>query len=152
MPIVKHLREHRMLLDTHVWLGLVTGNPIFSQTFIKAADYAAEQERILVAPISIWEIGMLVEKKRIILNKEPLDWVNQALEDYGFRLTPFSPKIAIESTRIPDLVHADPADRILIATAHEENAILITCDEKILTYGQDRFVSCHDPRTHSLKF
>lgn len=146
MPIVKQLREHKLLLDTHVWLGLVTGNAILSPGFVRAADHAAENDRILVAPISIWEIGMLSEKKRIILDKDPLDWIQMTLEEFGFKLAPFSPKIAIESTRLPDLVHADPANRILVATAREENAVLVTCDEKLLAYGQERFATCYDPR------
>lgn len=146
MPLVKQIREHKILLDTHIWLNLVTGSPILSPAFVRAADHAEENERILVAPISIWEIGMLVEKGRIILDKDPLDWVNIAVQEFGFVLTPFSPKIAIESTRLPELSHADPADRILIATAREENAVLVTYDEKILAYAKDRFLSCYDPR------
>ena len=146
MPILKHILEHKILLDTHTWLWLVGGNPIFSQSFIRAADRASMHERVLVAPISIWEIGMLAEKKRISLDKDPLEWVNLSIDTFGLKLTSMSAKIAIESTRLPNLAHADPADRILIATAKEENAVLVTCDEKILAYGQERLFTCYDPR------
>ena len=69
-----------------------------------------------------------------------------AFSEFGFKLVPLSPKIAIESTRLPEQFHGDPADRILIATAREENAVLITYDTKLLIYGHDRFFSVHDPR------
>ena len=47
-------------------------------------------------------------------------------------------------TRLPELTHGDPADRILIATAHEQNAILITHDQKILDYGKSKFIGVYD--------
>jgi PIN domain nuclease of toxin-antitoxin system len=146
MPIVKTLRDHKLILDTHVWLALAAGNPILSKNFIKSADQAAKNNRVLISSISVWEVGMLVEKKRIILDKDPLDWVLTAFSDYGFQLIPLSPKIAIESTRLPEHYHADPADRMLMATAREENGVLITYDTKILSYGTAAFLSVHDPR------
>ena len=39
----------------------------------------------------------------------------------------------------------DPADRILIASAYEEHAVLVTADEKMLKYGEDHFISVYDP-------
>jgi PIN domain nuclease of toxin-antitoxin system len=59
---------------------------------------------------------------------------------------PITPRIAIQSTRLPGAIHGDPADRILVATAHECNSVLVTCDEKLLAYGKDKFVNVHDPR------
>jgi PIN domain nuclease of toxin-antitoxin system len=56
-----------------------------------------------------------------------------------------TPKIAIQSTRLPGIIHGDPADRILTATAHEENAVLVTCDEKLLKYGEENFISVYNP-------
>lgn len=88
---------------------------------------------------------MLSEKGRIRLGMDPLDWVIQSLEQSQFRLVPLSPRIAIESTRLPETYHGDPVDRILIATAHEESAVLVTCDEKILSYGLDHYLSVHNP-------
>lgn len=56
-----------------------------------------------------------------------------------------SPKAAIQSSRLPGTIQGDPSDRIIIATAHEENAVLVTRDEKILEYGLDKFISVFDP-------
>lgn len=150
MPIVKVIKHHKVLLDTHTWLWLISGSPELSHSFRLGIEQAQKDHKILVSPISIWEIGMLAEKQRIHLDRDSLDWVQQALSFPGTRLVPISPQIAIQSTRLPGIMHGDPADRILIATAHDENAVLVTKDEKLLLYGQDKFVSVCDPTKNGL--
>lgn len=145
MPIYKQLKQHTILLDTHVWLWLMMGNEKLSNSFKKAVDRNIENESILISAISLWELGMLVEKKRIELEMDCLDWVEQALENRGINLMPITPRIAIQSTRLPEEIHGDPADKILIATAHEHNAVLVTHDQKILEYGKGRFINVFDP-------
>ncbi len=145
MPISKAIKQHKLVLDTHVWIWLMMGSSQLSRSFQEAIKQSQKHHGILVSIISVWEVGMLAEKKRIQLDMDPLDWVFQALDFSGMRLVQISPKIAIQSTRLPGAVHGDPADRILVATAHEENAVLVTCDEKLLRYGEDKFVSVYDP-------
>jgi PIN domain nuclease of toxin-antitoxin system len=146
MPKIKTIKQHKLVLDTHVWLWLMMGSAQLSKSFRQAIEQSQKVHGVLVSAISIWEIGMLAERKRIQLDMDTLDWVLQALDFPGMRLVQISPKIAIQSTRLPGTVHGDPADRLLIATAHEENAVLVTCDEKILHYGEDKFIAVHDPR------
>ncbi len=45
-----------------------------------------------------------------------------------------SHETAIESYRLPDPFHRDPADRVLVATARIEGATLLTADDGILAY------------------
>jgi len=142
MPIVKHLQQHKVVLDTHVWLWTMEGNLELSEEFRR---HCKSLDEILISPISIWEIGMLVEKKRFTFEMDCLDWIEKALAFPGIRLAPISPRIAVQSTRLPGTIHADPADRILVATAHEENAVLVTCDQKLLEYGRGHFISVHNP-------
>jgi PIN domain nuclease of toxin-antitoxin system len=145
MPIIKRLQQHKILLDTHVWLWVMEGNTQLSSAFRQALERTEALEHVYVSAISILEIGMLAAKKRIELEMDCLDWVNQALAFPGIQLSPISPRIAIQSTRLPGVVHGDPADRILIATAYEENAVLVTCDAKLLEYGEDSFISVYNP-------
>jgi len=145
MPIIENLKQHKLLLDTHVWIWAMDGNANLKPSFRKAFEHSLTINGILISPISIWEIGMLVEKKRIQIDMDAQEWVDQALENPGIKLVAISSRIAIQSTRLPGLIHADPADRLLVATAHEENAVLVTCDEKVLLYGKDKFVNVHDP-------
>lgn len=145
MPVLKSIKQHKILLDTHVWLWALTGQDVLSKTFCTALEQARRSRTIHISPMSIWEIGMLVDKKRISLEMDVLDWINQALEIPGTHLSEITARIAILSTQLPGEIHGDPVDRILIATAHEEGAVLVTCDAKILEYGKDRFFSVYDP-------
>ena len=145
MPIIEILKQHKIILDTHIWLWAMIGNPILTSSFRKAFEHSLKIHSVLISPISIWEIGMLVEKKRIQIDRDSQEWIDQALDVPGLKLSAVPPRIAIQSTRLPGTIHGDPADRILIATAHEENAVLVTCDKKLLEYGKDKFISVHDP-------
>ena len=145
MPVLKHLKEHLLLLDTHIWLWLMDGDSIINKRFANTFEHLREEGKILISPISFWEVGMLAEKGRIELDRDVLDWMNTCLELPGIQISPITPHIAIFSSRLPGTLHADPADRLLIATAHVENAVLVTADKKILDYGQSKLISVYDP-------
>jgi PIN domain nuclease of toxin-antitoxin system len=146
MPAVKQLRQHKLLLDTHVWLWSALENGGLSNRFLKALDRIAEKQEVLVSAMSVWEIGMLDQKRRIDLGMDVLDWVENALRAPHLTLAPISPRVAVQSNRLPNLDHGDPVDRLLVATAREHNAVLVTCDAKLLKFGQSRFITVHDPR------
>lgn len=145
MPRVSELKQHKLLLDTHVWIWLASGNTVLSPVTRRAIDRAKDREHLLISPISVWEISMLVDRKRISLEMDVSDWLNQWIESPGIQNAEFSFQVALLSNRLPGSLHGDPADRILIATAYQENAVLVTADEKILVYGQDSFISVYDP-------
>jgi PIN domain nuclease of toxin-antitoxin system len=145
MPILKELKKHKLLLDTHVWIWSLLGSKQLAKSFQKAFEQALKLDGVLISSMSVWELGMLVEKKRIKIDMDVLDWVEQALDTPGMQLCPITPRIAIQSTRLVGEVHGDPIDRLLMATASEENAILVTCDKKMLKYATGKFISAHNP-------
>ena len=119
------------------------GDERLNTSFRRTIEKNKDKDLIFISPISIWEVGMLVQKKRIELEIDCLDWVEEALSRVS--LLTFTPRIAIQSTRLPENPHGDPADRILIATAYEHNAILVTHDQKIIDYGKSQFIGVFDP-------
>ena len=145
MPILNTLKQHKILLDTHVFIWAMLGTKSLKKEFVSFFEKALVSTGVLISPMTIWEIGMLVEKKRIEVELDVLDWVDQVLEIPGFKICPITPHIAIQSTRLPGKLHGDPVDRLLIASAHENNAVLITCDEKIIDYGKEKWVSVYNP-------
>ena len=50
------------------------------------------------------------------------------------RLIPLTPVIAFKSTSLPGAFHDDPADQIIVASAREENAVIISKDQRIRSY------------------
>jgi PIN domain nuclease of toxin-antitoxin system len=56
-------------------------------------------------------------------------------------LAALSPEILIASSFLPGEPPSDPADRILLATARDLGAMLVTRDRAILAYGESGQVS-----------
>jgi PIN domain nuclease of toxin-antitoxin system len=126
-----------LLLDTHVWLWFALGNADrLGEAARRKIEDAAYQGKLAVSAITLWEIGMLEAKGRIILGAPCEKWVANALKLPGLRLIGLEPEIAIASTRLPGEFHPDPADRILVATARTLDATLVTVDERIISYGK----------------
>lgn len=78
---------------------------------------------------------MLVSKNRLTLSRDVLDWLQAALRLPGIKLADLTVEISVASTRLPWPIHADPADRILAATARHFGATLLTADEKLLHFA-----------------
>ena len=63
----------------------------------------------------------------------------------GVRIEALTPEVLIESSFLPGVLHRDPADRILIATARRFDLTLVTRDHTILDYAQEghvRAIAC----------
>ncbi len=80
---------------------------------------------------------------RIKLRGRVEDWVRDTFEAMRCQTVEISHTIASEAYLLPDELHPDPADRILVATAREHNLTLLTADRKILSY---RHVESQDAR------
>ena len=53
----------------------------------------------------------------------------------NFTLIPLDPVLAYLSTVLPPPFHGDPADQIILATARQEGATVLTKDQRILSYA-----------------
>jgi PIN domain nuclease of toxin-antitoxin system len=51
------------------------------------------------------------------------------------------PDVLIASSFLPGSPPSDPIDRIIIATARENDLTLVTRDRKILAYGEAGYIS-----------
>jgi PIN domain nuclease of toxin-antitoxin system len=136
------MNESSILLDTHVWLWLAEGSDRLLDTpgyeaIIRARDAGGG---IFISIISVWEVGMLAAKGRILARQDYRKWIERGLAESFVRLQPMTPGIAIESSHLPGDFHADPADRILVATARELDIPLITADANILAYSNRNHV------------
>jgi len=126
-----------VLLDTHTWVWLMHGSDRLGPKARKAILRSVTDEAVLVSAISTWEVAMLVSKGRLVLDRDVSEWIGAALSQPGIRLEALSPEVAVASTRLPGTLRADPADRILVATARHLGAVLLTDDQLLLEYGEE---------------
>lgn len=84
--------------------------------------------------MSVLEIYTLIRKKRIGFTYFIENWLEKLESLPYINFIPIDNKIAALSVNLPEFSHKDPADRIIIATALNLGATLITSDKKILDY------------------
>ena len=133
-----------ILLDTHVlvWASLAPerlGNQA-STRFEQA--WAGGGQSVGVSAVSFWEVAMLVAKGRLHLEQTPMQWRRTWLAA-GLAEWPFSGAIGIGAVHL-DGLHADPADRWIVATALDLGAELLTADERLLAWSGP--LTCVDAR------
>ncbi|MEO6829781.1 MAG: type II toxin-antitoxin system VapC family toxin [Acidobacteriaceae bacterium] len=131
-----------MLLDTHVWVRLQMVTRPLSSEALKAIQKAAGSRSVYVPVISAWEIAMLKLRRRLELNMPAQQWVAEALDKPGIQMLPLSPEIAIEAAELPEPMHKDPADRLIVASALVEGLTLITSDKAILAFAKKTGMDC----------
>lgn len=119
-----------IVLDTHSLIWYIDCNNMLSAPALAKIE---EQKKngVYVSSISAWEIYMLVKKGRLKLNIDPQIWLDKCERLSFLNFIPVDNTIARISVNLKDYEHADPADRIIIATAMFLGAPLVTKDEKI---------------------
>lgn len=129
-----------LLLDTNaaIWLSR---DELKASASEKLDEAARAGVATYLSPITAWEIGLLVSRNRLSLGTTPQRWFARILAMPNVHLAELSPDILIDSSFLPGNPPRDPADRIILATARELGATLITRDRLLLEYGKDGQVS-----------
>lgn len=122
-----------IVLDTHALVWWAAGGPL-SEPAIESIERGAAAHALFASSISAWEIGMLVRKGRLELTIDVAEWIQRLEAIPELRFLPVDNGIALASTRLPEPLHADPADRIIVATARTLEAPLVTRDARLLAY------------------
>jgi len=120
-----------IVLDTHVIIWDALKPELLSDPARQAIDLANRQDGLIFCDISLWEIAMLIHKGRLQVEVEYPDFINLVLQANRYILHRITPTIAHRSTQLPVTINADPADRLIAATALVENAVLVTADKNL---------------------
>ena len=118
-----------ILLDTHVLVWAVGDTKRLSRAAASEIKGARQGGGLAVPAITLWELGLLVNRGRIQTYGTVESSIRQPLEDVTIR--PISYEIAALAVQFPDDYPRDPADRLIGATARAEGLTLITRDENI---------------------
>ncbi|OQW42196.1 MAG: twitching motility protein PilT [Proteobacteria bacterium SG_bin4] len=122
------------ICDTHVLLFWADRPDRLTLSAQESLTTARNSGRLACAAISLWEIAVLFRKNRLILPPQhtSVSYMEDIILSLGLHILPLTPAIAglAESGVI---VHGDPGDRLIAATAIAHQALLITADEKLHT-------------------
>lgn len=119
-----------ILLDTCSLLWLAMESEKLSAP---ATQAIAECSIVWISTISAFELAQKHAKGKLRLPLSPFDWVRTALESHQLRLIPLDLESATGAASLPP-IHADPFDRLLIATAMQHDLTLVTPDPQIQAY------------------
>jgi len=130
-----------VLLDTHVlvWLRQNRGR-LSSRQHEVLAELDRRGGTVAISAITLWEIAMLSAKKRIEFPRPLPDVLREIEEAAWLEVLPINAAVATESVSLDPDLHADPADRIIVATARAYGLPLMTSDEKIRVSALTRVI------------
>ncbi len=119
----------RLLLDTHIWLWSELEPERLSRRVSEAIQ--DPDNELWLSPISVWELIALWQKKRVLPGENIEAWIPQALRALPLQEATITYEVAREVARLR-LIHRDPADRFLVATAKVFDLTLVTADERLM--------------------
>jgi PIN domain nuclease of toxin-antitoxin system len=125
-----------IILDTHAWIWWLADPDRLSA---KARAAIGHADRLAICAISCWELGMLVAKGRLELDRDVGLWIQQALAQPRCALLPLTPEIAVKSAGLED-GPGDPADRMILASALIERAPVVSRDRHLRRFAEVRTI------------
>jgi PIN domain nuclease of toxin-antitoxin system len=118
-----------LLLDTHIWLWNDTAPEKLTSEISR--ELANQENQLWLSPVSIWELSVLMKKRRISLKQDFRSWADESMRDLQMREAAITWEVAHELCHTM-LSHRDPADRFLVATAKVYDLTLVTSDERLM--------------------
>jgi PIN domain nuclease of toxin-antitoxin system len=120
----------KLLLDTHIWIWSVAEPKQLSRRV--QHELEDRDNELWLSPVSTWEVLLLHAKGRIKVRGNAREWVARATA--FMREAPLTHEIVAAAQELP-LLHQDPADRFLAATAAVLGLTLVTADHRLLGLG-----------------
>ena len=118
------------LLDTHLVYWWMTGDARLGRSATKLIATA----QCTVSAATLWEMVLKNARGKLPLPDGP---IAASLEDQGFRIVPLAPA-HVEASRLLDIDHPDPFDRVLLATARAEGLLFLTRDNSLIAASRHR--------------
>jgi PIN domain nuclease of toxin-antitoxin system len=129
-----------VLLGTCAVIWLANAENLTARV-VETIRHAGRIGGIFVSTASAWEIGLLSRPRT---NRRPVPafipdpktWFARFLAGPGIREAVITPAIAIDASYLPGDFHADPTDRLIVATARHLGMPVVTSDRKIIAYAE----------------
>lgn len=117
------------LIDTHYLIWDMMAHPSFNT---KVENLLTENEgNCFYSVISYWELAMLIAKGRLKIDVSIAQFFQDVEKKRNLRPLHLTPEIGDLVRQFISEINGDPADRIIVATALNYKAILVTADENL---------------------
>lgn len=116
-----------MVLDTCAVLWLAFNREKFTEETLEQIDRC---EKIYISTMSFWEIGIKIQKKKLVMPILLSEFVRLYSVNAAVSLVAPDLEIILLTLELP-WNHGDPVDRIVVATAMKYDTKLVTGDAEI---------------------
>lgn len=121
----------KLLLDTHTFIWWNSNSFQLSQPVLELCNDSTNS--LLFSVASAWEIQIKVQLGKLILNESLSDIINNQQQINNLAILPITLNHVLTLNSLP-LHHKDPFDRLLIAQAISEKAVLVSRDPVFENY------------------
>jgi PIN domain nuclease of toxin-antitoxin system len=118
------------LLDTHVLVRAAHR----SVQLGAARGLLEEADRRTISAVCVREPAIEQRLGKLSLGSDVRTWTRRVTDELALDHLPVVPEHAAAVEHLPD-VHRDPFDRLLVAQAVAEGAVLLTADDRLTGYG-----------------
>ena len=131
-----------IVLDTHALVWAAGDDRSLGRRSRSLIDRMWARGAVAVSALTFWEVAVLQDKQRLDLPLPAAEWRAQRLAD-GLVEIPVDGWIGVRAADLQGLPE-DPADRMIVATALQQRAALVTADERLLAWKHT--LERHDAR------
>lgn len=128
------------VLDTHAWMWWVNGDRRLSRRARTAIARAGARGDLYLSIYSVWELAKKVEKGQLGFDRPFDEWLDAAIAAEGLQVVDLTRALIVDSCRLPQPFHGDPADQMIVATTRALSATLVTKDSRLRDYSHVRTV------------
>jgi PIN domain nuclease of toxin-antitoxin system len=104
-----------LILDTHAWVFYATGARL-AKRGLQRIEKARRSGRLQIAAVTLWEVALLAQERRIRFVQPAREWFRDALARTEVAVAALDAEIAIDAARLAHLLR-DPADCQIAGTA-----------------------------------
>jgi PIN domain nuclease of toxin-antitoxin system len=126
----------KLLFDTHAFIWWDSNPSRLSPQVLAACQDRANS--LILSVVSVWELQIKSQLGKLKLNLPLATLTERQIETNGIQVLPVSLPHVLALESMP-LHHKDPFDRLLVAQAIVEDAVLVTRDSAFAGYSAKLF-------------
>jgi PIN domain nuclease of toxin-antitoxin system len=122
----------RLLLDTHIFLWYITGDPRLPAPVVTLIRDPANE--VYLSVVSVWEAMVKYQLGKLPLPQPPETYVPQQRQRHQMESLPLDEESVTNLAQLPAL-HKDPFDRMLLCQAIHHGLTIASTDHAVRAYS-----------------